>query len=432
MLYTTVIMTENAFYPVFLACALLMALTLERPTALRQLAVLALVLLAFLTRRQGIVLLPAYVTAILSLAIAEGFAIPARSQAEGWRAVAKLLRRYVLTLAVLLVSATGFLVYQLARGRSPADSLLGGYGTLGHRDYSLEAVFRWSLYHLGEIDLYLGFAPLAALLLVAGLAFGRGRFSTPQLRVFAALSISLLVWLTVSVGAFASVVGINRIEERNLFYVAPLLFIALLVWVQLGLPRPWPGAAVAVLVATILPALLPYGSLLNETAVSDTLALLPLWDYAESSFLFGDVTLLVVLVSLAVGTLLLLLPMRFALVLPALVLAYLVAIHGPIESRTNEASASAVKNGVGPSRDWIDRLVGPDANVAALWSGDEPFVTFGRTSSSTARSAPSTTSGTSQTGFPQETLVLSSRQRHPSLTRLGGAPVPLRPRSTRQ
>ena len=50
MLYTTVIMTENAFYPVFLACALLMALTLERPTALRQFAVLALILLAFLTR----------------------------------------------------------------------------------------------------------------------------------------------------------------------------------------------------------------------------------------------------------------------------------------------------------------------------------------------------------------------------------------------
>ena len=185
MLYTTVIMTENAFYPVFLACALLMALTLERPAALRQLAVLALVLLAFLTRRQGIVLLPAYVTAILGLAIAEGFAIPARSQAEGWRAVAKQLRRYVLTLAVLVVSATGFLVYQLVRGRSPADSLLGGYETLGHRDYSPEAVFRWSLYHLAEIDLYLGFAPFAALLLVAGLAFGRGRLkhaATPCFR----------------------------------------------------------------------------------------------------------------------------------------------------------------------------------------------------------------------------------------------------------
>jgi hypothetical protein len=47
MLYTGVIMTENVFYPVFLSSVLVMALALERPTALRQLAVLALVPIAF-------------------------------------------------------------------------------------------------------------------------------------------------------------------------------------------------------------------------------------------------------------------------------------------------------------------------------------------------------------------------------------------------
>jgi hypothetical protein len=406
MLYTTVIMTENAFYPVFLTCALVMALALERPTALRQLAVLALVLIAVLTRRQGIVLLPAYGTAMFALAMAEGLAVPAPSQAARWKAVLELLRKFALTLVVLLVGAAGFLVYQLARGRSPTDSLLGAYAGLSDQQYSPEGVFRWSLYHLSELDLYLGFAPLAALLLVAGIAFGRGRLSTPRLRVFAALSISLVVWFTVAVGAFASVAGVNRIEERNLFYIAPLFFIALLVWVNLGLPRPWPGAAVAVLVVAVLPTLLPFGSLLNETAVSDTLGLLPFWDVAESPFLSGDVTLLVVLVSVAVGTLLLLLPVRFALVLPALVLAYLVVIHGPIERRSSEASASAVENGIGRRPDWIDRLVGPHAEVAALWSADEPPVTLWENDFFNRAVGPVYNFGNFPDGLPQQTLVL--------------------------
>jgi hypothetical protein len=383
-----------------------MALALERPTALRQLAVLALVLIAVLTRRQGIVLLPAYGTAMFALAMAEGLAVPAPSQAARWKAVLELLRKFALTLVVLLVGAAGFLVYQLARGRSPTDSLLGAYAGLSDQQYSPEGVFRWSLYHLSELDLYLGFAPLAALLLVAGIAFGRGRLSTPRLRVFAALSISLVVWFTVAVGAFASVAGVNRIEERNLFYIAPLFFIALLVWVNLGLPRPWPGAAVAVLVVAVLPTLLPFGSLLNETAVSDTLGLLPFWDVDESPFLSGDVTLLVVLVSVAVGTLLLLLPVRFALVLPALVLAYLVVIHGPIERRSSEASASAVENGIGRSPDWIDRLVGPHAEVAALWSADEPPVTLWENDFFNRAVGPVYNFGNFPDGLPQQTLVL--------------------------
>jgi hypothetical protein len=406
MLYTSVIMTENAFFPAFLACAFVMALALERPTPLRQIAVLALVLITVLTRRQGIVLLPAYGTAILALAVADGFALPTRSQAARWKAVAERLTKFAFTLGVLVVAATGFLAYQLARGRSPADSLLGAYAGLSDRRYSPEAVFRWSLYHLGELDLYLGFGPLAALLVVGGLALGRGRLSTPQLRVFAALSLSLVVWFTVAAGAFASVAGVNRIEERNLFYVAPVFFIALLIWVNLGLPRRWPGAAIAVLVAALLPALLPFGSLLNETAVSDTLGLLPFWDIAEGSFLAGDVTLVVVLVSALVGTLLLLLPARFALVLPALVLAYLVVIHGPIERRTGQASRDAILNGIGRSPDWIDRLVGPNAEVATLWSAGEPPVTLWENEFFNRAVGPVFNFGSFPDGLPQETVAL--------------------------
>jgi hypothetical protein len=116
------------------------------------------------------VLLPAYGTAILALAIAEGFAALARSQAERWKAVTELLTKFAFTLVV--VAASGFLVYQLAGGRSPGDSLLGAYAGR-HHQCSPEAVFHCSLHHLGELDLYLGFAPLAALIVVAGLARSR-------------------------------------------------------------------------------------------------------------------------------------------------------------------------------------------------------------------------------------------------------------------
>ena len=44
---------------------------------------------------------------------------------------------------------------------------------------------------------------------------------------------------------FASQPSVARIEERNLFYVAPLLFTCLVLWIERGLPRPRAQLAVA-------------------------------------------------------------------------------------------------------------------------------------------------------------------------------------------
>jgi len=54
MLYTGTLMTENAFYPLFLLVAWALVATLERPTVWRQIGVLALCALAFATRQQAI------------------------------------------------------------------------------------------------------------------------------------------------------------------------------------------------------------------------------------------------------------------------------------------------------------------------------------------------------------------------------------------
>src|SRR5207237_3059633 len=116
---------------------------------------------------------------------------------------------------------------------------------------------KWVLYHLAELDLYLAVAPFAALLLLTAL----GRSLDRPLRVFLAATLPLTAWLVLEVAAFASALS-PRVEERDLFYVAPLFLIALLAWIERGLPRPPRAAAVAAVVAAALPGVLPYHSLI--------------------------------------------------------------------------------------------------------------------------------------------------------------------------
>ena len=67
LVYTGMLMTENAFYPIFLCVLLVLVRMLERPTRLNQLGLLALCLLAYETRQQALALFPAVLTAPLLL-----------------------------------------------------------------------------------------------------------------------------------------------------------------------------------------------------------------------------------------------------------------------------------------------------------------------------------------------------------------------------
>src|SRR5204862_8302142 len=117
------------------------------------------------------------------------------------------------------------LVAAAARGQSPR-ALLGAYETTGPRHCSVYAVAKWLLWHAGELDLYLGVVPVAAFLV----AFRR--------EPFFAVAASFSAFLIVEVAAFATLPTVQRVEERNLFYVAPFFLIALLVWIERGARRP--------------------------------------------------------------------------------------------------------------------------------------------------------------------------------------------------
>jgi dolichyl-phosphate-mannose-protein mannosyltransferase len=358
MMYTGTLMTETVFYPIFVCVALALVLALERPTVTRQLVLLATCLLAFLTRSQAIVLIPAIATAPLLLAWLDR------------RRLVRVVREFRALYGVLTVAVLAALVVQLARGESPLD-VLGSYSVTGHADYHVGQVLKWLLYHVSELDLYLGIIPFAALLLLTALARSLDR----PLRVFLAATLPLTAWLLLEVAAFASALS-PRVEERNMFYVAPLFVIALLAWIERGMPRPARAAAVAAVVAAALPGALPYHQLIGTSAEADTLALLPIWWIQEALVSPSTIGIVVVVAAAVLSLAFLAVSPRYALVLPALVLAWFVFATERIERFDHgfpKASVGALFQGMTTSqRDWIDAAVGRDANVAFVYSGKDP------------------------------------------------------------
>ena len=120
LMYTGTLMTETVFYPLFACVALVLVLALERPTLLRQLLLLGLCLLAFLTRTQAIVLIPAVATAPLLLAWLDRRA-PGAHRPTG-AAVTVDLNRVLATIRVPPVSGGNTVSYSWRRG-STLDSL---------------------------------------------------------------------------------------------------------------------------------------------------------------------------------------------------------------------------------------------------------------------------------------------------------------------
>ena len=354
MAYVGTLMTENAFYPIFLWLAFALLLMLDRPTLGRQLAVLGLCVLAFVTRAQTVALVAAVLTAPLVLAWIER-GRPRRLGAY------KALYGTVAGAAVLVV------VVELARGRSPSH-ILGNYSKTSNGGYHLWPVLKWLVLHLAELDLYVWVVPFAALIVLVANA----RHLDRRARVFAAATASLSVWLVLEVAVFASRYSL-RIEERNLFYLAPLLLVALFAWIERGQPRPPRAAVAAAGIAAALPGAIPFLHLLNITAESDTLGFQPWWYVGGAWAGLASVSVVVVIVSVALGAMFLWLPRRWAPVLPVLVALGFLVTWIPLEQWKHgfpQLSKSALAQGIGrPDNSWIDSAVGRDSHVAMLWSG---------------------------------------------------------------
>jgi hypothetical protein len=342
MVYTGMLMTENLFYPLFLCVALALVAALERPTVPRLAVLLVLTFVAFLTRAQAVALVPAILTAPLFLGRAR-------------------LREFRVLYGVVVAGGLLVLGWEVARGRSPL-AVLGAYRVTTNSHYSAGSILRWLLYHVGELDLYVGVAPFAALLF---LLTTRERRS-PLVAAF----VSITAWLLLEVAAFASTQSL-RIEERNMFFVAPFFFVALCWWIERGLPRPR-AAGVCAVIAAALVGVVPYSGFVNGNATSDTLAILPLWTLQDTVTTLDEVGAVVVALALALALALLLVPERYAIALPVAVLVLYALALQPIESNPHggiqHAAAGALYGGTAmPDRDWIDARLGHGGRVGLLF-----------------------------------------------------------------
>ena len=270
LLYSGMLMTENAFLPAFVLAAFAFALALERPTLLSQLFAFGTILLATVVRYQGLVLLLVLPTAILIKVLLE---LRAEPRPSPLRFLWTELRRYWISAALLVVAACLYVLLELARGRG-LSSGLGTYQAVTQKNYSFDAARHWILLHFAELGLSVAILPASAFLLLLGLAFVRQGTRSAAERAFLAVTAAAIPWVVVEVAVFASGFSL-RIEERYMFFLAPLLFLALALWLDRGLPRPLALTLVAAAVPAALLFALPLGSLLNISILSDTFGLIP-------------------------------------------------------------------------------------------------------------------------------------------------------------
>ena len=281
---------------------------------------LALVGLALATRVQAVAFVPAILAAPFLLALL------------GRRPLRATLAPFRVLYGVVIGGGLLVLGLQVARGRSLSE-LLGAYAVVGDSSYDPATVARFLLYHLAELDLYLGVLPMAAFFLLVLLS----RRLEPSLAPFLAAGIAVTGSVLLVVATFASEFA-NRIQERNMFAVAPFFLTALLVWVERGAPRPRVLATVAAVGAALLPLTIPFVRFIETGVTSDTLALLPIWS-AYGSLLFDSIDATVLAGGALAAALFLFVPRRFVLVVPAR--------HAPLSRRaspTTSGSASTASS----------------------------------------------------------------------------------------
>ena len=264
-------------------------------------------------------------------------------------------------------SRPAYIALKVAQGQ-PLSTGLGGYQVVAEADYTLMEAGRWFFRSFADLSLATAMFPVAALIVLVGLALLQGTPGRAE-RAFLATAVAAIAGVVAQASLFSSSFAF-RIEERNMFCVFPLLFIAFTVWFHRGAPRrPWPlavlaGAAPAAAVAFAL----PLRELLGIGILSDTFGLIPLLRLSQLvSGGVGTVVDLMTLAAIASALLFVLLPIRLTGLIPLAMAAYFLlsvyAVHGAI--RDYAANLSAATGGA--DRSWIDHAVGGDRHVDYIY-----------------------------------------------------------------
>ena len=341
LVYSGLVMSEVLFYPVLVLAAWAAARAIERPSWGRQALLAAAIALAVLTRLQGLVLIPAVITAIgLDAALARS---------------TRNLRRFVPTFALTVAVVAAWGAWTLAGG----GAALGGYGVVAHASYSAAEAARFVLYHAGALTILSGVFPACALLILLVAASARGE-PDPRRRAYLAVAAAFVVWVVAEVGVFASRY-VGQIAERDLIGLAPVLFVGLALWLDAGAQRRyWPMSTVGVAVAAPL-VVMPLGRLVTSYAPPDAPSFTALYDLRSATSLgaleaafYGGVACAIVAFAIV--------PRRAIALLPLVLVAALAAASVAASRYTARQADSRQSSYLGQDRRWIDHAAtGPVA-----------------------------------------------------------------------
>ncbi len=189
--------------------------------------------MTYFVRVAGVVLLAVYVVA-LGLKLVLDLRAP--DGPRGIRYVAGRAPPLSAVGAAVLLAAVAYAAIKARQGVG-LESGLGAYGGVVKVEYDLSNASSWVVDHFAELALSVARDPRERARRSARCSrCEAGRPPTAE-RAFLAVAASAFVLVVIEVGIFASRFSL-RIEERNMFSVAPLLFLAFALWLARGLPRP--------------------------------------------------------------------------------------------------------------------------------------------------------------------------------------------------
>jgi hypothetical protein len=359
-IFTGMVMSENAFVLTFVLACFAIAIALETPTIPRQLWALAAIGLACAARIQGLVLLAVLVTAVVVMA----FLDTRTSRDSRWlRAFIRYLRPFWCFGAALAAAGIAYTGYVVLTG-IPLERGLGPYEVVGRFGYSLNDVGYWTLLHLADLGIATAIVPVSAFIVLLFRAFG-GLAQTRAERAYVAVTLAAVTWTTVQVGLFASRFAFT-IVERYLFYVTPLLFLALAVWLDRGLPRPRLATAAASILPLGLLLKVPLDLLTIRTGGYNTLQLASLYEVflrggaeALRGVLLGGAALAGLLFAVA--------PRRLTAIAAPAIVAGVLGAGSYFVFKNIEPQATALGNASGQNPSWVENAIGRGSEAAFLY-----------------------------------------------------------------
>lgn len=343
--YSSMLVEEPLAYPWATLCAYLIAKALALRSRWWTGAAVLASLLAPLVREQLAVVPAAFAIAALALAATSPRAKREYARWSRWDWVGA---------ALLLVGVV--IVVNAAVSRFSFAWLVS---TQHYKDRMLEN----GLWAVGALAVGIGVLPMIAG--IAGLIRPRGEAWSRELRAVVATAGSLIVgfgWYTAVKAAYISTTFSTLVVERNLIYIAPLLFVGTAMFFERPLTRWWAAAGAAGLTLAAILLVYPYQMQFRVYSDAPGLSLLQAANrtYAWTPDRARNVMIGFVVLSLVVIVLPRVLPWGTRQVL-ALV-AMLLLVWG-IAGQMSAASASntfseEISADIEPPFDWIDRATG--------------------------------------------------------------------------